>query len=73
MAHIKITRGTIVNGKAVEVGELITTTEADARLLVAIGKAVPVTGGGGGVDEKPGLTTESAAPIARKVRQSKDV
>lgn len=46
MVSVEITRSTIAGGKRVVVGETIDLTEADARSLIAMGKAVPVIAGG---------------------------
>jgi hypothetical protein len=39
---IKILRSTVCCGNVVEAGQVIDVNELDARLLIAIGKAVPV-------------------------------
>lgn len=43
MAKVTIKRATMAAGKRVEAGQTIDLAEADARTLIALGKAVPVT------------------------------
>ncbi len=38
---IRIIRNTVVNGQAVNIGEVVDVSEAEAHLLIAIGKAAP--------------------------------
>lgn len=42
MQSVEITRATVAGGRRVTAGEVVQLTEADARSLVAMGKAVPV-------------------------------
>lgn len=72
MKQVKITRATVAGGVPVEVGKVLLLEDAEARFLVAIGKAEEITtpaagtAGGGGVDEGAALTTETAAPLVRR-------
>lgn len=42
MVQIKITRATVAGGNRVETGQTVEVSQADARQLIAQGKAVPV-------------------------------
>jgi hypothetical protein len=44
MLAVEITRATVAGGRRVHAGETVEVTEADARALMALGKAVPVVG-----------------------------
>jgi hypothetical protein len=73
--HIKITRATVATEGFVKVGQVIDLPEAEARMLIAIHKAVPVDD----VEPEPEVldTTEAAplidseAPKAKRVRRAK--
>lgn len=41
MMQVKITRTTIADGQVVRAGQVYDLTDADARLLLQLGKAVP--------------------------------
>ena len=40
MGKIKIIKGCVLNGRAMQVGEIVESTEQDALLLIALGKAI---------------------------------
>lgn len=55
--QIKFTRNTVADGRAVEVGEVADVSDREARLLVALRKAVPVED----IPDRSGpLTTDAA-------------
>lgn len=43
MPQVRITAGTVVNRTTVRAGDVVNVSESDARLLVRIGKAQPLT------------------------------
>ena len=73
--QVKITRVTVAAAGFVKVGQVIDLPEAEARMLIAIHKAVPVDD----VEPAPEVldTTEAAAvidteaPKAKRVRRAK--
>jgi hypothetical protein len=42
MQNVEIIRSTVAGGKRVAVGETVELTDADAKTLIAMGKAVPI-------------------------------
>ena len=74
MKQIKIIRGTVVNGKPQDVGQVLETDDSTAALLIGMGKAELYTP----VIEKPinraiGLETSTEEPVKRvmKTRRTK--
>lgn len=69
--RIRITRTTVADGGIVRAGQVCDVSDADARTLILLGKAVAVDQAEAKepkqVVEQP-LTTESAAPIIEKKR-----
>lgn len=57
MARHRITRDTVAAGRVVVVGEVVDLSDDEARVLVALGKAVPADAGAAvavaAVDAKP--------------------
>ena len=52
MVKIKLTRNTVVNGKAQPAGKTIPATKEEARFLIQIGKALPVADDGPQVENR---------------------
>lgn len=67
--QVKITRTTVAADGFVKVGQVIDLPEAEARMLIAIHKAVPVDG----VEPEPEVldTTEAAPLIDSEVPKAK--
>jgi hypothetical protein len=62
--RIRILKQTSINGQPARVGQLLEPSDADARTLLAMGKAEPVP-----TDPDPVvITPEAAAPRPRKPR-----
>lgn len=57
LMKIKITRNTVAGGQPVNEGQVVDVSEADARTLIAMGKAIRYA-------ESPAIETADAAPVA---------
>tara|TARA_R110002126_G_scaffold221222_2_gene366456 strand:+ start:1353 stop:1562 length:210 start_codon:yes stop_codon:yes gene_type:complete len=66
---IKITRDCAINGEHNSTGTVIDLPDDEAIEIINMGKATPSGGQKKTEDRAVGLTTESAAPIKKRVRK----
>lgn len=72
LVEIKVTRSTMAGGERVEAGQIIKASERDARDLIALGKAVPVSQGAPEVQNRDEEVAKTASKRANAKKKEKE-